>query len=154
MFSMPVTTVAKVRKLAVCDRKGIVRAVLGEHDDGTFGLRIFDAAGKTRATLGVESEGGACVYLHDKDGELRLELLADPNNASGFQIRCPGGKRRAWCFVAPNGQTGFVLGDANQTVRAGIELDVNGTPYISAYDKEGHVTAELIPPARAEQRAG
>jgi hypothetical protein len=115
-------TIVSAEQFRVVGKEGKVRAVIGEHPDGSSSAAFYDLHGKVRVEMGINAAGVSELALYDEVGK--------QPKPQGF----------AYLFVLPNGGPRLsLIGDAaNLTVaserRAGyatLKIEPDNTPVLS-----------------------
>src|SRR5437867_3035779 len=77
--TLPKSPTIEAQKLVLKDKRGKIRAVLGEFsDDEPVGLLVFDANQRIRAKLGLQEDGSPTLALADDRGVDRVILHPGP----------------------------------------------------------------------------
>lgn len=127
----------EAQKFVLKDRRGKIRAVLGEFsEDEPFGLLIFDANQRIRAKLALQEDGSPTLALTDDRGVDRAVL----HPASG--LRLLGDGPSVTLGVNYGSEPALHLNDRDGWTRAALVLtSTNTAPTLKFLDPRGNVRA-------------
>lgn len=135
-------TVAKsptveAQKLVLKDKRGKIRAVLGEFsDDEPLGLLVFDASQRIRAKLGLQEDGSPILALADDRGVDRVML----HPVSGLRVLGDGPS--VTLGVHLGNEPTLQLNDKDGWTRAALVLtSTNTAPILKFLDPRGNARA-------------
>ena len=87
-----VPKVAEAEKFVVRDKDGKIRAILGQVDDGEFGLNVLDPEGVARVSLS-DAPVGAGLDIWSRDGITHALLLAAEKQIASLELSTRNGGR-------------------------------------------------------------
>jgi hypothetical protein len=127
----------EAQKVVLKDRRGNIRAVLGEFsEDEPFGLLIFDANQRIRTKLGLQGDGSPALVLTDDRGVDRAML----HPASG--LRLLGDGPSVTLGVNHGNEPTLHLNDKDGWTRAALVLtSTNTAPILKFLDPRGNARA-------------
>ncbi len=135
--TVPKGPVVETQKLVLKDKRGKIRAVLGEFsEDEPFGLLIFDGNQRIRTKLGLEEGGSPVLALADQRGVDRVML----HPALGLRVLGDGPS--VTLGVNYGNEPALHLSDKDGWTRAALVLTgTNTAPILKFLDPRGNARA-------------
>ena len=134
---------ADVPHLALNDRVGKPRVMLGMTPDGSAALRFVED-GWARAALGTSLGGRPWLTLHGEGGGLRAMFATKPDGSPSLTLHGEGGGLRAMFAMKPDGSPTLGLADKDGKVRVALSAHApDGSPTLGLHDKDGKVRVVL-----------
>jgi hypothetical protein len=135
--AVPKSPAVETQKLVLKDKRGKIRAVLGQFsEDEPFGLLVFDANQRIRTKLGLEADGSPILALTDDRGVDRVML----HPALGLRVLGDGPS--VTLGVNYGNEPALHLNDKDGWTRAALVLTgTNTAPILKFLDPRGNVRA-------------
>jgi hypothetical protein len=127
--------VVEARRFVLLDTEGNSRAVISVDADDASRIVLQDPDGRERLRLSLLADGSTGMAFADRQGQSRavLGLLPDETSTLVFADRL--GQTRAVLGLSPDESTTLLFADRAGNTRVEIDVDANGSPAVSVYER-------------------
>jgi hypothetical protein len=118
------------------DASGVIRGLMGTHDDGSTRFFLADGEGRERIRLTVLPDGSPGVTISDADARSRIVLAYLPDGTTSLVFANAQGLSRAVVGLEPDGAAHALFADFGGTVRTVVGVGSDGLPVLSVFDEQ------------------